>query len=179
MTGARRERSARTKFYAFAAAAALKQFAGGGCSNAWLGSRVEFTVRSTATDAIRTIYYGGMDRAQGSIVFDSAVTWPCQVVGFETSPGDGDASTLETIIRLNTSCAGPKTPPTPTQGPFPAVPAPAPMMPESSPTTRPVTPDEPLGLSEDSATAAPTAESDGPLGPRVAWAACVLAALLL
>ena len=45
----------------------------------------------------------------------------------------------------------------------------------------PVTPDEPLGLPEDSATAAPTAESDGTLGSRVAWAAaaCVLAALLL
>ena len=45
----------------------------------------------------------------------------------------------------------------------------------------PVTPDEPLGLPEDSATAAPTAESDSALGPRLAWAAAarVLAALLL
>ena len=56
---------------------------------------------------------------------------------------------------------------------------------ESSPTSRPTepsaTPDEPLGLPEESPTAAPTAESDGALGRRLAWAAaaCVLAALLL
>ena len=45
----------------------------------------------------------------------------------------------------------------------------------------PVTPDDPLGLPEDSATAAPTAESDGALGRRLARAAaaCALAALLL
>ena len=45
----------------------------------------------------------------------------------------------------------------------------------------PVTPDDPLGLPEDSATAAPTAESDGTLGRRLARvaAACALAALLL
>ena len=43
----------------------------------------------------------------------------------------------------------------------------------------PVTPDDPLGLPEESPAAAPTAESDAALGPRVAWAACVLAALLL
>ena len=42
----------------------------------------------------------------------------------------------------------------------------------------PVAPDDPLGLPEDSATAAPTTESDGTLGRRLA-AACVLAALLL
>ena len=56
---------------------------------------------------------------------------------------------------------------------------------ESSPTSRPTepsaTPDDPLGLPEDSATAAPTAESDAALGRRLAWAAaaCALAALLL
>ena len=55
---------------------------------------------------------------------------------------------------------------------------------ESSPTSRPTepsaTPDEPLGLPEESATTAPTAESDGTLGRRLACAAaaCVLAALL-
>ena len=45
----------------------------------------------------------------------------------------------------------------------------------------PATPDEPLGLPEDSATAAPAAESDGALGRRLARAAaaCALAALLL
>ena len=45
----------------------------------------------------------------------------------------------------------------------------------------PVTPDDPLGLPEDSATAAPAAESDGALGRRLARAAaaCALAALLL
>ena len=44
----------------------------------------------------------------------------------------------------------------------------------------PATPDEPLGLPEDSATAAPTAESDAALGRRLSWAAaCALAALLL
>ena len=52
------------------------------------------------------------------------------------------------------------------------------------PTTQessPATPDDPLGLPEDSATAAPTAESDGAPGRRLARAAaaCVLAALLL
>ena len=56
---------------------------------------------------------------------------------------------------------------------------------ESSPTSRPTepsaTPDDPLGLPEDSATAAPAAESDAALGRRLAWAAaaCALAALLL
>ena len=46
----------------------------------------------------------------------------------------------------------------------------------------PVTPDGPLGLpEEESATAAPTTESDGALGRRLARAAaaCVVAALLL
>ena len=64
----------------------------------------------------------------------------------------------------------------------PTAPQSTPPTQESSPTSRPTepsaTPDEPLGLPEDSATAAPTAESDAALGPRVAWAACVLAALL-
>ena len=52
---------------------------------------------------------------------------------------------------------------------------------EFSPTPRPVTPDDPLGLPEDSATVAPTAESDAALGRRLSWAAaaCALAALLL
>ena len=56
---------------------------------------------------------------------------------------------------------------------------------ESSPTSRPTepsaTPDDPLGLPEDSATAAPTTESDAALERRLAWAAaaCALAALLL
>ena len=45
----------------------------------------------------------------------------------------------------------------------------------------PVTPDDPLGLPEESPTAAPAAESDRALGRRLAWAAaaCALAALLL
>ena len=45
----------------------------------------------------------------------------------------------------------------------------------------PVTPDDPLGLPEESPTAAPAAESDGTLGRRPARAAvaCLLAALLL
>ena len=55
---------------------------------------------------------------------------------------------------------------------------------ESSPTSRPTepsaTPDDPLGLPEDSATAAPTAESDAALRRCLSWAAaCALAALLL
>ena len=67
----------------------------------------------------------------------------------------------------------------------PTAPQSTPPTQESSPTSRPTepsaTPDEPLGLPEDSATAAPTAESDGALGRRLAWAAaaCALAALLL
>ena len=54
--------------------------------------------------------------------------------------------------------------------------------PTQGPSPRPTsaTPDEPLGLPEDSATAAPTSESDGALGRRLLWAAaCALAALLL
>ena len=35
------------------------------------------------------------------------------MVGFETSPDDGDMNTLETIVGLNTVCAGPT--PLPTQ----------------------------------------------------------------
>ena len=85
--------------------------------------------------------------------------------------------------------AGPIAPrPPPPRPPTQGLPTPRPVALDSappSPTSRPTepsaTPDEPLGLPEDSATAAPTAESDAALGRRLAWAAaaCALAALLL
>ena len=118
------------------------------------------------------------------------VSWPCQIVGFETQPDDTDIGTRETITSVTTNCKGsqfaPKTPSTtrdssPTPRPVALDSAPTQ---ESSPTSRPTepsaTPDDPLGLPEDSTTAAPTAESDAALGRRLAWAAaCALAALLL
>ena len=79
--------------------------------------------------------------------------------------------------------ARPTAPPTPSPVALDSAPQPTTRPPtqEFSPTPRPVTPDDPLGLPEDSATAAPTAESDAALGRRLAWAAaaCALAALLL
>ena len=66
--------------------------------------------------------------------------------------------------------ARPTTPPTPRPVALDSAP-----QQESSPTSRPTepsaTPDEPLGLPEDSATAAPAADSDGALGRRLSWAA--------
>ena len=75
--------------------------------------------------------------------------------------------------------ARPTTPPTPRPVALDSAP-----QQESLPTSRPTepsaTPDDPLGLPEDSATAAPTAESDGALRQCLSWAAaCALAALLL
>ena len=82
--------------------------------------------------------------------------------------------------------ARPTAPPTPRPVALDSEPTTRPPTQESSPTSRPTepsaTPDDPLGLpEEESATAAPTAESDGALGRRLAWAAaaCALAALLL
>ena len=165
-----------------------------GCD--YMGLGIELTVCSIATGFITHLisYIGDPPDGFGSkaVLYDSGfVSWPCQIVGFETQPDDTDIGTRETITNVTTNCEGsqfaPKTPPPPTQGPSPT-PRPvaldsAPQQ-ESLPTSRPTepsaTPDEPLGLPEESPTAAPTAESDGALGRRLLWAAaCVLAALLL
>ena len=161
-----------------------------------MGLGIELTVCSIATGFITHLisYIGDPPDGLGSkaVLYDSGfVSWPCQIVGFETQPDDTDIGTRETITSVTTNCKGsqfaPKTPPPPTQGPSPT-PRPvaldsAPQQ-ESLPTSRPTepsaTPDDPLGLPEESPTAAPTAESDGALGRRLLWAAaCALAALLL
>ncbi len=132
-----RERSARTKFYAVAAAAAL-------ASLALVG-----TVGLTRREADRRRraerrFNGGPLRTVDSI---SELPEACGSYSYDFSYFYDDDAT------------------------------PPPTAQESSP----VTPDEPLGLPEDSATAAPAAESDGALGRRLARAAaaCALAALLI
>ena len=118
-----------------------------------------------------------------------------------SSPGWSRCTTAVTP----TTSARPTAPPTPRPVAFDSAPQPTTRPPtqESSPTPRPValdsaltqessptsrptepsaTPDDPLGLpEEESATAAPTTESDAALERRLAWAAaaCALAALLL
>ena len=149
MTGARRERSARTKFYAFAAAAAL----------ASLALFATVTVGLTRREADRR-----REPAKPQGVPPSRPT--AGIVG----GGNAPSTEFPWMVTLYDSAPQPTTRP-PTQ--------------ESSPTSRPTepsaTPDDPLGLPEESATAAPTAESDGALGRRLARAAaaCALAALLL
>jgi hypothetical protein len=162
-----------------------------------MGLGIELTVCSIATGFITHLisYIGDPPDGLGSkaVLYDSGfVSWPCQIVGFETQPDDTDIGTRETITSVTTNCKGsqfaPKTPPPPTQGPSPT---PRPVALDSAPQhatppptaqeSSPVAPDDPLGLPEDSTTAAPAAESDGALGRRLAWAAaaCALAALLL
>jgi len=130
-----------------------------GCD--YMGLGIELTVCSIATGFITHLisYIGDPPDGFGSkaVLYDSGlVSWPCQIVGFETQPDDTDIGTRETITNVTTNCEGsqfaPKTPPPPTQGPSPT-PRPvaldsAPQQ-ESLPTSRPTepsaTPDEPLG----------------------------------
>ena len=48
-----------------------------------------------------------------SKLYDSGlVSWPCQIVGFDTHPDDTNPMTLERITGVTTDCGGDKCPPT-------------------------------------------------------------------
>ena len=47
------------------------------------------------------------------MIYDSGlVSWPCQIVGFDTQPDDTNPKTLERITGVTTNCEGDKCPPT-------------------------------------------------------------------
>ena len=150
-----RERSARTKFYAVAAAAALASLA------------LVATLLVREGDAWAQV--GVVSRGEGCAAFPGLYA---------------DATALREWI-LSTAAFGEETAPSarPTVRSVPqSTPPTQESSPTSRPTEPSATPDDPLGLPEESPTAAPTAESDAALGRRLAWAAaasCALAALLL
>ena len=78
-----------------------------------MGLGVEFTVCSIATGAPRTISYKGTKDLFPFVIYDSGlVSWPCQIVGFDTQPDDTNPKTLERITGVTTDCGGDKCPPT-------------------------------------------------------------------
>ena len=80
-----------------------------GC-NEYLGGGIEFIVKSIATGATtRTVSFAGS--YQSLIVrAEFNVVWPCRIVGFETSPGDTNLGTGETVTSVQTDCATTQTP---------------------------------------------------------------------
>ena len=95
----------------------IKQYASSSstplCRVTYMGLGIEFTVCSIATGAPRTISYSGTKTGGKSKLYDSGlVSWPCQIVGFDTHPDDTNPMTLERITGVTTDCEGDKCPPT-------------------------------------------------------------------
>ena len=195
-----RERSARTKFYAVATAAAALAYVDDDYPDVL--QLVEVAVRDPEECVLE--YLPGFDICAGDppaedscygdsggplLVREGDVWAQVGVVsrgeGCAAFPGlYADATALREWILTTAGFEGQERA-APQPSARPTAPQSTPPTQESSPTSRPTepsaTPDEPLGLPEESPTAAPTAESDGTLGRRLAWAAaaCALAALLL
>ena len=80
-----------------------------GCGGTWaeyMFGGIEFIVKSIATGATtRTVSFAGSDQS-ASVRAEFSVEWPCRIIGFETSPGDADKVTGETVSGVLTDCAG-------------------------------------------------------------------------
>ena len=74
-----------------------------GCPD-YMGGGIEFILKSIATGAAtRTVSFAG-DSKTASVQAEFNVEWPCRIVGFETSPGDADTTTGETVRNALIDC---------------------------------------------------------------------------
>jgi len=74
-----------------------------GCPD-YMGGGIEFILKSIATGATtRTISFAGSSKT-ASVQAEFNVEWPCRIVGFETSPGDADTTTGETVRNALIDC---------------------------------------------------------------------------
>jgi len=74
-----------------------------GCPD-YIGGGIEFILKSIATGATTgTVSFAGLYQSS-SVQAAFNVVWPCRIVGFETSPGDTNQGTRETVTSIQTDC---------------------------------------------------------------------------